>query len=194
MARADHVLLGWVNHADAGTVAASAIAGDLAASNLQNDIVGRRWRTTDLGAHVDVDFGGAREIGVLALVFPRDGALPLAASIRHQLDDGDGSAGDGGVHDSGVIALGLADGYGVHLYQPPQLLNLLLQTLDLQDQIRQGLLAQHPLQAAKAGIKGRGQVLSLQRAGQRQAGAEGNRGQPAGEAFACGYAGDLHSS
>ena len=119
MARADHVLLGWVNHADAGTVAASAIAGDLAASNLQNDIVGRRWRTTDLGAHVDVDFGGAREIGVLALVFPRDVALPLAASIRHQLDDGDGSAGDGGVHDSGVIALGLADGYGVHLYQPP---------------------------------------------------------------------------
>lgn len=110
--------LSWVNHVDASgaIITASSTAGDLSASNLADTIIGKRWRTTVLTAHVDIDWGADKTVGVLALRFPRDTTFPTSGSITHQLDADGGTAGAGAAYDSGAISIGAADGYGYHVH------------------------------------------------------------------------------
>lgn len=113
-------VLGVVNHVDrSGTVlTASSTSGDLSVSNIANPIVGRRWRTASMTAHVDVDFGANVTVGVLALRFPRDTTFPTSGTVRHQLDPDGGSAGSGATYDSGAVAVNATDGYGYHVVVP----------------------------------------------------------------------------
>lgn len=110
-----NAILSTVNHVDAATVTASAATGDLGPTNLQNPIIGRRWRTTVLTAHVDIDFGADKTVKVLVLRAPRGTTLP-GGTVRHQLDADGGTPGAGAALDTGAIALGMAEGYGYHVY------------------------------------------------------------------------------
>ena len=113
-------VMSWTNHVDAAAavLSASSQAGDLSPSNMVNSIIGRRWRTTVLTAYAEIDFGADVQIGVLALRFPRDVALPLTASVTHALDADGGTSGAGVAYSSGVVSLGLSDGYGYHVHIP----------------------------------------------------------------------------
>lgn len=116
----------WIDAASA-TITPDAEAGDLLASNLQERQGYKSWRTDGLSmgstdAGFVVDFGRAREVECLALVFPRtnDPALydePAAFdptdTVRHRLSAV--TAGAGELYDSGVIASGVLDGYGYHV-------------------------------------------------------------------------------
>lgn len=87
------------------------------------------WRTDELeedatDAGFTIDFGTVREVGVVALVFPRnndptlyDEPAEFASSdtVRHRFSAV--TAGAGELHDSGVIASGVVDGYGYHVYR-----------------------------------------------------------------------------
>lgn len=115
------ILLSWENHVDGTTaiLTASQSAGDGAVSNLANPVVGRRWRTTDMAAYVDIDFGADKTVDVLALVFPRDSAFPGLGSLSHTLDPDGGTPGAGAAWSSGAVAIGLVAGYGYHVQMPP---------------------------------------------------------------------------
>ncbi|MFN4283522.1 MAG: hypothetical protein ACK4NA_12870 [Alphaproteobacteria bacterium] len=110
------VLLAWVNRIDdaATVLTASQQAGDLAIQNVADPIVGRRWRTTSLTAYGQADFGADREIGVVALVFPRDTTFPLMGTITHAFDADGGTPGAGALL-SETVAIGTAEGYGYHV-------------------------------------------------------------------------------
>lgn len=110
--------LSWVNHVDSAVMTASDTAGDLAASNVANPIIGRRWRTTDLTAFMDVDFGADKTVELLLLRFPRDTDIPLSGTVQHQLDADGGTPGTGAAYDSGAVSIGTADGYGYHVHLP----------------------------------------------------------------------------
>lgn len=121
-------IFSWLNWVDAAlaSIEADAEAGDLVAENLRERQGYKVWRTEglsegDTDAGFDVDFGTAREIGVLALVFPRsndpnlyDQADEFAATdtVRHRLSAL--SAGGDDVYDSGVVQSGVLAGYGYH--------------------------------------------------------------------------------
>jgi len=111
--------LSWINHIDAAATVLSATSsvGDNAVENLANPIVGRRHRTTDLNSYGGADFGANKTIGAVALVFPRDTMADLAGTVRHRFDADGGTAGTGALLDSTAITLGLAEGYGYHLYK-----------------------------------------------------------------------------
>lgn len=112
------IILSWVNHVrDTQTeLSASEAAGVLPVMNVADPRVGKRWRAS-LNAWGQADFGGDVTCGVFALRFPRDVALP-GGTVRHLLDEDGGTAGAGAADDSGAIPLGLADGYGYHVWRP----------------------------------------------------------------------------
>ena len=113
-------LLSWINHVDdaATVLTASHTAGDLAISNVADSIIGRRHRTTTLTAYGQADFGADKIVGTVALVFPRDTAIPVAGTVQHTFDANGGTPGTGAALDSGAVAIGTADGYGYHVYKP----------------------------------------------------------------------------
>lgn len=113
-------LLSWVNHVDGADaiLSASQEVGDLGASNLANPIVGRRWRTTSMTGWAQIDFGADKDIGVLALRFPRDTTFPTAGTVRHYLDVDGGTPGTGAAYDSTAVSIGATDGYGYHVHIP----------------------------------------------------------------------------
>ncbi|HEY4136499.1 MAG TPA: hypothetical protein VGO34_14940 [Alphaproteobacteria bacterium] len=114
-------ILSWLNHVDrpATVLTASQQAGSLSISNVADPIIGRRWRTTDLAAWGQADFGADLSVGVLLLRFPRDTAFPLAGAVTHAFDADGGTPGAGAAFSSGPVAIGTADGYGYHVYLPP---------------------------------------------------------------------------
>lgn len=107
----------YANHVDASgtTITASHETSPHVGSNVSTSIIGKRWRTTTLTAHLDCDFGGDVSISHVALRFPRDSTFP-SGDIQHKFDPDGGSAGTGATHDSGAVSLGLVTGYGYHLY------------------------------------------------------------------------------
>lgn len=125
----------WVD-ADATTISAdSEASSDMAAANLASRLSYKNWRTDGLTASfyragVLFDFGVARQVQCLALVFPRindpdvyDGAAAIGASdtIQHKLDLA--SAGSGAVYNSGALASGVDPGFGVHAVRLPAAVN-----------------------------------------------------------------------
>lgn len=113
-------LISYVNHVDddATILTASDTAGDLSVSNLADTIIGNRWRTTSLGAFVDVDFGSNKSVDIVALRFPRDTTFPTSGTVRHQFDADGGTPGSGAADDSTAIAIDTTAGYGYHAYKP----------------------------------------------------------------------------
>lgn len=107
--------LSWVNYVDASAavITASQEVSNATVSNLADPVVGRRWRTTDMAAYGQVDFGEDKSVDVLALVFPRDSAFPLSGTITHTLDADGGTPGAGAVY-TNAAAIGLVTGYGYH--------------------------------------------------------------------------------
>lgn len=116
-----NALLSYVNHVLGSSAirSASSAAGDLAADNFGDPIIGKRWRTTDLTGYGQVDFGADKTVGVLALVFPRDTMGALAGTVRHYLDADGGTAGSGAAYDSTATSIGATEGYGYHLHVLP---------------------------------------------------------------------------
>lgn len=120
------VLLSWVNHVDAAaaTFSAASEAGDFMVENLQDPLIGLRWRPAASGDWAQVDFGGNVAIDVLLLRSPRDTPLIGAAeTIRHLLDADGGTPGTGAAYDSTAIASGTQAGYGYHVHRPPSTVN-----------------------------------------------------------------------
>lgn len=121
--------MSWFNWLDAGLaqITADAEAGELVAENLRERQGYKVWRTDGLeegstDAGFTVDFGAVREVGCLALVFPRDNdpnlydqVADFAATdtVRHRLSAV--AAGDGELYDSTAIASGVLQGYGYHV-------------------------------------------------------------------------------
>jgi len=114
-----NILFSWVNHVDTAALAASSAAGSMTIAGVANPIIGKRWRTLDLGAYGQADFGADKAIGIVALVFPRDTMGALAGTVRHRFDTDGGAVGNGAAHDSGDVAIGAVEGYGYHVYIPP---------------------------------------------------------------------------
>lgn len=126
----------WISHqnwADAAIAVVTAdqeASSDLAGANLQQRRGSKIWRSDGLtevltAAGFTLDFGTAREVGVLALLFPRvndpdsyDDVPAIAASgdtIRHRLDLTTASAGV--LLDTTALASGVLPGFGVHVYK-----------------------------------------------------------------------------
>jgi hypothetical protein len=112
--------LSLTNNVDAATTiaSASAVAGDLGASNMANPIVGIRCRLSSGTAYIEFDFGSNVSIDVLALRFPRDTAFPTTGTITHTLDADGGTPGSGAALDTGAVSIGTYEGYGYHFYFP----------------------------------------------------------------------------
>lgn len=126
-----NVYLSWLNWLDAAsaTITADAEAGDFIAENLRRRQGFKVWRTTDLEADATeagftVDFGQVREIGVVALMFPRTNDSKLydepadfasTDTVRHRFSALTPGAGE--LLDTGAIASGVRDGYGYHVYR-----------------------------------------------------------------------------
>lgn len=111
-------VLSTTNHVDREgvVIAASETTGDLSSSNLANAIIANRWRTTSLTATLDIDFGENVETGLLALRFPRDTPVPVAGTVRHQLDADGGTPGAGAAYDSAAVPVGTDPRYGYHVH------------------------------------------------------------------------------
>lgn len=114
-----NILFSYVNLIDAPqtSLTASSQLGDLSISNISDTRIGKRWRCAGPSDYGQADFGSDVLIDIVVLAFPRD--TPLAAgTVQHQFDADGGTAGAGAVLDSGAIDLGLADGYGYHVFRP----------------------------------------------------------------------------
>lgn len=112
--------LNWVD-SPAASVTADAEAGDFVATNVQNRLGYKVWRTDGLepgttDAGLDVDFGAEREVGALGLMFPRTNdisaydntpAIGPSDTVRVRL-----YASNVEVYDSGAGACGVLQGYG----------------------------------------------------------------------------------
>lgn len=114
--KSNYLKFSYQNLVDVASMSASASSGDLAIANVQDPRTGKRWRVMGPSAWGQADFGVNVSIDVVALVYPRD--VPLATgTVRHQFDADGGTPGTGAVLDSTAIDIGLADGYGIHVYQ-----------------------------------------------------------------------------
>lgn len=109
---------GWINHVPASPtlISASSANSTMPVQNLSDPRPGKRWRS-ETDAWGQCDFGGDVSAGVFLLRYPRDTATP-GGTVQHLLDENGGTAGTGALTDSGAISLGLAEGYGYHLYTP----------------------------------------------------------------------------
>lgn len=113
----------WTRSLGVGVTGSAEVAG-MPASNLPDPQVGRRWRIAATAGSVTVDLGQARAMDVLVAVQPWDsddetrGYQMLASTdtVQHQLGT---TAGGSDVYDSGVIACGIQQGYGLHAHFPP---------------------------------------------------------------------------
>jgi len=94
-------------------VSASSEAGGNTASNMLDPRIGKRWRVMAPGGSANADFGSAQTVEVVALVFPRDTTL-ATGTVQHVFSNAGVT-----VHDSGAIDIGLANGYGYHVYVLP---------------------------------------------------------------------------
>lgn len=115
----------------AATITATREVGTLPATNLKTPRVSNRFRVADLSAgdvttRVEIDFGAARPLRRIFWQRPRrpqdiENAAPASFiatdTVRHFLSSSD--AHDGDVYDSGEIASGIVNGYGVHDHLVP---------------------------------------------------------------------------
>jgi hypothetical protein len=117
----------WVDAPDAVPTAASE-AGELIATNLKRRQASSVWRTLVSSggstATVTFDFARVREVGALALVFPRTNdpgvfdlapAIGSADTIRHRLSAVSATGSE--LLDTGALASGVDAGYGYHVYR-----------------------------------------------------------------------------
>lgn len=115
----------WVDAVDA-VITPDAEVGQLVAANLKKRQASSAWRTLITvdadDAGFTIDFGKVREIGVLALLFPRDNdpevfdpvaAIGPADTIRHRLSAV--SAGAGELLDTGADPSGVDPAHGYHV-------------------------------------------------------------------------------
>ncbi len=110
----------YINHIDAlaTTLLASSSVGTNDIVNVADPRVGKRWRVASPGGWGQADFGSDKPIDFVALVFPRDTTL-ATGTVRHMFDAASGTAGSGATFDSGAVDIGLANGYGYHIYRLP---------------------------------------------------------------------------
>lgn len=102
-------ILSWTNRVDGATFVTDSQTATLPASNLADPIHERVWRTSGAtDAYVEIDFGASYDIRVLCLA-----GLDISATdtIRHRLSNV--SAGAGELLDTGAVASGVAEGYGI---------------------------------------------------------------------------------
>ncbi|WP_142847226.1 hypothetical protein [Telmatospirillum sp. J64-1] len=112
------VLFSWRNLIDQAALIPSSEVPGLGVNNLKVPQIAKVWRSVEGAAHVDIDFGEADEIGVVAFAQPNDGPLlPRQATVRHQFSLT--ATGLSDVHDGGLIPAGVVQRYGYHFYQPP---------------------------------------------------------------------------
>lgn len=120
--------LSFINWVDESAIGASAGPLSLPGTNLADPVVQARYRAAGTACTVQVDFGGPREVGVLALAQPHDaggvdargealGHLAPTDTVRHRLDLD--QVGAGAVLDTGALPCRVAHGYGLHVLWLP---------------------------------------------------------------------------
>jgi hypothetical protein len=100
------MIVAWRDAIAAATLTASAQVADKPAQNAQVNPVALPWIVPGSSGHVDVDAGAAVEWRVFAALGTN---LTPGATVRLQLSNA--AAGDGGVHDTGVVSAGVLPGY-----------------------------------------------------------------------------------
>jgi hypothetical protein len=105
--------IAWENALATATLSVSSEAASLPAANLVSPHRADRWRTVGAAdAWLRADFGAPVTIGLVALFGSN---LTTGGQIRIRLGT---TAGAGDVHDSTLIAAGIAEGYAQAVYAP----------------------------------------------------------------------------
>ena len=104
-----------VNPVDQATVTGASVAS-LPGSNVQTFSVSKVWRLNAASGTLDIDFGAAVAVDVMAFVQPNDGPL-LAPDDTVRWTAGT-SAGGSDVYDSGDLAAAVAMDIGYHVHRP----------------------------------------------------------------------------
>lgn len=111
------------------TVTASQEVTTWEAEHLSTLLLYEKWRTTDITAYVDVDFGDDRDVEFLAIIFPRiidpsrrddPQEVHPTDTVRHYLDAAGDSFGDGAIYDSGEIQSYAYPDRGYHVFILPE--------------------------------------------------------------------------
>lgn len=123
--------LSYINWVDApiSVITPDVEAGELVGNNLKSRYIYTVWRTTDLtvgstDTGFTVDFGTSREVGCLALLFPRVNypnsfdvvpAFDTEDKVKHKLDLT--TPNTGALLNTGWIDSGVIQGFGYHVYK-----------------------------------------------------------------------------
>lgn len=105
----------------AATLTASSQATAAPVTKLLEPVVGDTYRTDFATTFwFQADWGVDRDVDVFAFAQPWLAQMMAAAdTLQHFLDPAGGIGGTGAAYSSGVIACGVARGYGLHLHLPP---------------------------------------------------------------------------
>ncbi|MGB0694932.1 MAG: hypothetical protein ACPGOY_04735 [Rhodospirillaceae bacterium] len=104
--------ISYINHVDNATVTGSATLGSLVPSTVQSTIIGEVTRLDGTTGQLMVDFGADQPVQALGLAMPPDGVVMDASdSIRWRLSSS--AMGAGEVYDSGAVASGMSERYGI---------------------------------------------------------------------------------
>jgi hypothetical protein len=114
-----NALLSWINHVDReGTLfqTDSQVTG-APAKQLAEPIVAYPWRTNaTTQSYVEIDWQADQPVRLLILA---GASLAGTDTVRHRLTADGGLPTDGDQLDTGAIACGVAEGYGLHAYVLP---------------------------------------------------------------------------
>lgn len=100
------MIIAWRDRISAAALTASAQVSDKPVQHAQVNPVALPWIIPSSSGHVEIDAGAAVEWRVFAALGTN---LTPSATVRLQLSDV--AAGDADVHDSGVVAAGVIEGY-----------------------------------------------------------------------------------
>lgn len=89
--------IAYRNLADTGTITASSAEAEMPASRLQNEHVGKRWRSTSEPANFTLDLGGNTALDTIALLGMTVGS---ATTVRVRVSTSSGGSTAGDLHDA----------------------------------------------------------------------------------------------
>lgn len=104
-----------VNPVDQATVTGASVAS-LPPSNVQTFSVSKVWRLNASTGTLDIDFGAAQSVNVMAFVQPNDGLL-MAPDDTVRWTAGT-SSGGADIYDSGDLAAAVVTDIGYHVHRP----------------------------------------------------------------------------
>ncbi len=120
--------LAWINHIDTAVLTTDSQVATLPLANVADPHLATKWRTTTTTAFMAADWGAVQEIGVVGLFGSN---FTAAATWRIRLSAV--AAGAGELLDTGVVAAGVAAGYGQAVHVLAAAVNARYLRIDLAD-------------------------------------------------------------